>query len=176
MPIPKKSATIVVYESPDGHVIRECLEACNYRTDVIWIGSREEFLSVLNNPRTTNDIVVIDSHGDPEKGFVTDMEKPVGFDEISALKGLQGKNVVGAACFMGVQGFTEAFKKAGVGSYVGASDNISTPSIILFITTLFYSFTRGSFYPELGDVSWKKAVEEAVQKFKEDSWKPYFTT
>ncbi len=175
MLIPKKLATIVSYESNDAHVFRECLEACNYRTDVIWIGSREEFLSVLNDPRTTNEIIIIDCHGDPEKGFVTDIEEPVGFHEISALKGLEGKNVIGAACFAGTERFIKAFKESRVASYVGASGNISAPSIILFITTLFYALNRGTFYPELGGVLWKKAVEETMQKFGQDDWRAYFS-
>lgn len=167
--------TIVSYESNDAHVFRECLEACNYRADVVWIGSREEFLSVLNDSQATDNIVVIDCHGDPEKGFMTDTEEPIGFQDISALKGLKGKNVIGAACFSGAESFIEAFKKSGVASYIGASGNISAPSIILFITTLFYAFNRGTFYPELGDMTWKKAMEDAAQRFGQDGWKAYFS-
>jgi len=159
---PKPTATIIAYDSLDAHTYRLCLEACNYHTEVIWVGSHEELKQIFNNSSTTKDIIVIDAHGDPNIGFVADSEENFTFADISAATGLQNKKIISTACYSGTSHFLDSFKQAGVETYVAPINAVSTPASIIFLTRLFYHLNKSAFYPEVATTNWNGAVIEAI--------------
>ena len=169
MLIQKQLATVIAYGSSDAHMYRMCLEVCNYQVKVIWIGSIEELKQTFNDSSVTDDMIVIDAHGDEEKGFVAEGDEMFSFADIASAKGLQGKTILSTACYSGTTEFAKSFKSASVKSYVAPVDGVTGPVSIMFITSLFYSLNKTAFYPELEKMTWEESVAEAV-KLSSDEW------
>jgi len=159
MLISKPRVTIIAYDSSDAHTYRNCLETCNYHVDVIWIGSYEELMAVFNDANATSDTIIIDTHGDSDKGFVSDSNPTFTFADIANTKGLFGKRVVSTACDSGTDRFVESFNKAGTSAYVAPKKEVGGPETIIFLTTFFYNLNKTTFYPDVEPSDWSKVSQ-----------------
>jgi len=166
--IKKQRVTAIAFGSSDIYTYRLCLEACNYEVRTIWTGSKEELLYTFSDASATDEIIIIDAHGDEKKGFVGE-DETVTFAEIAASKGLEGKIVVSTSCYSGTEEFIRSFNSAEIKSYVAPVDGVTGPSSIIFITNLFYQLNKTAFYPESDSSSWEEALKKAV-KLSEGDW------
>ena|ERR1700756_5926727 len=77
--VPKKAVTIVVVgDSFEANALRAVLENFNYRVAMHWVGSRKEFLMLLDGRIPISDeMIVLSCHG-IEQGIDVPGEQPVG--------------------------------------------------------------------------------------------------
>lgn len=163
--VPKKSITIVVVgDSFEASALRAVLENFNYRVTVHWVGSRKEFLMLLDGRIPINDdIVVLSCHG-IDQGIDIPGEEPVGPQEISEVAKLPNKTIINLGCKTGDTAFQEAFKQAGAAHYIAPGDYPEGSAAMVFAVSLFYLLKAGrSFHDAVAQAA---SMDNETEQFK----------
>ena len=154
--VKKTSITIVDIGSFELEPLRAVLEGFNYRIDAIRIGSRAEFIKILNGEIETNNILILAVHGTrdgaKEEGINMPDEEAVVTKDIIQFANLKGKTVINLGCLTGNNNLVKAFiNKAQAKYYIAPAGAPWGNSSLLFAIHLFYEMDKG------------KSTEEAVK-------------
>lgn len=162
--IKKQSATIVAVgdTGQEPSAIRSILEWLNYRVDILWIGSRAEFVAFLNGEINTSEYVILSIHGG-KKGILMPNEKEITSKDISKSK-LNGKTIISLGCNTATKEFADAFIKGAQSAvYIAPTDYIWGGVTPVFISCMFFEIQRGNNRKSIKESfnSAKKAIKEA---------------
>ncbi len=150
--VPKEDVTIVgIGDSLETTAIRSLLEGYNYRVNTHWIGSKKELINILNGEISTDKLLVLSCHG-VEAGITIPNEPPLGPQEIESVARLRDKVIISTGCLTGTSAYSQAFKQAGVASYIAPDDYPEGKATLLFISNFFYLLSSG------------QSTEQAVRK------------
>lgn len=134
--------------------LRSTLEYFNYRVDTHWIGSKKELLKILKCEIPTQDLVVINGHGDEKGILMRNEEHRLKSTEIELNCKMKGKTVICTGCLTGTKKLADAFLTGGVINYIAPTDYIDGNSSLMFLYQLFFFLQK------------KISIKEAVQKAK----------
>jgi len=131
------SLVVVSYSDLEAIALRSILEYFNYRVEIHWIGSRPQFLEVLQGNIPTFHYIVLSCHGD-ETGILVPGQESVSSENLSQSVKLPGKIVLGLGCLTGTKPIANAFLKGGCEAYIAPTDFIEGNAALLFAIHLFY--------------------------------------
>lgn len=165
--VPKQAVTIVVVgDSFEASALRAVLENFNYRVTTHWVGSRKEFLMLLDGRIPINDeMIVLSCHG-IEQGIDVPGKEPVSPQEIGEVAKLPNKTIINLGCKTGGTAFREAFKRAGVTQYVAPDDYPEGSAAMVFAANLFYFLKTGKSLKEA--VAQASSMDDETGQFKLD--------
>ena len=154
--VKKQSITIVAVSDVgnEPHALRNVLEAFNYRVDIIWVGSRKEFIKILDGTIKTANYVILSTHG-VDEGITIPDEDEISPSEIAEKGKLSGKVILNTGCTTGKKVYGDAFiKGAKAKAYIASTGAPSLPDVLIFTAHLF---------GELHNLK-KKPLKAAVKK------------
>jgi len=147
----KKPVSIVAVDTgQEASALRSVFEWFGYRVDVIWVGSREEFMKIISGNIETNDLVVLSVHG-VEDGIAIPDGKAVTSDELAESAELHGKTVLNLGCNTGSDIYVSTFQQAGVEYYIAPDDYPEGNATLLFAIHFCYRLQQGMSVPEAAE-------------------------
>ena len=157
------SLIVVSYSSLEAMALRSVLECFNYRVEVHWVGSRQQFLEILGGNVPTFRYVVLSCHGEDDSILVP-YERPVSAAELSNTVQLPGRIVVNLGCRTGTEALATAFLGGGCDAYIAPTDYVDGNAAMLFAIHLFYFLAKKHTLTEAVEESRKHDAECALFK------------
>lgn len=145
------SLIMVSYTDLEAIALRSVMEYFNYRVEVHRIGSRPQFLEILNGNIPTYRYLIFSCHGD-ETGILVPYQEPVSATDLAAIVRLPGKIIVNLGCLTGTEPIAKAFLEGGCEAYIAPVNFIEGNAALLFAIHLFYFLGA------------KRTLAEAVQE------------
>jgi hypothetical protein len=157
------SLVVVSYSSLEAVALRSVLECFNYRVEVHWVGSRQQFLEILCGNVPTFRYVVLSCHGEDDSILVPN-ERPVSAAELSNLVQLPERIVVNLGCRTGTEALAAAFLGGGCDAYIAPTDHVKGNAAMMFAIHLFYFLAEKRPLTEAVEESRKHDAECALFK------------
>lgn len=149
-----KSVTIICSDEAstlETVAFRSVLEYLGFTVFVRWIGNKKDFLSILQGKESTEDLIVISSHGEEGKFFMP-TDESVLFTELNV--NLPGKTVLSVGCDTG--GAKDEFLKGKCKEYIAPTDYPEGNDAMMFVIKFFWMLAQ------------KKTVKEAFESASAD--------
>lgn len=140
VPLVEKTPISIVALSNDNEAqaLRAVLEGFNYRVDLLWIGSKAEFIEMLKGKIYTHPILVLSCHGVKE-GIYVPNEPPISPKDIAENAHVENKLIMNLGCEGWRKSYCEAFLKDGKAkTYIAAEGYPEGKSALMFAIRFFY--------------------------------------
>ena len=131
------SLVAVSFSDLEAIALRSVLEYFNYRIEIHWVGSRPQFLEILNGNIPTFHYLILSCHGD-ETGILVPYQESVPAMDLAKTVKLPGKIILNLGCNTGIEPIVRAFLKGGCEAYIAPSDYVEGNAAMLFSIHLLY--------------------------------------